>query len=194
MRQGVMSNAVVFIPEAAEQLAAIYRYIAAKGDTRFDTARLTNRELSGLSAASTTLPRSRHERTRPQRMNPSAQSSISDADAVATLDALRLLADRPELSQRQLSQALGLSLGKTHYVLHALLDRGLVKIENFRRNDNKLAYAYLLTPKGLKAKLQFTRSFLARKEAEFELLQSTIARLRQEVQHAHASASSDSTP
>ena len=127
-------------------------------------------------------------------MNPSAQSSISDADAVATLDALRLLADRPELSQRQLSQALGLSLGKTHYVLHALLDRGLVKIENFRRNDKKLAYAYLLTPKGLKAKLQFTRAFLARKEAEFELLQSTIARLRQEVHGAHAPSSSDAAP
>ena len=114
-------------------------------------------------------------------MIPSAQSSISDADAVATLDALRLLAVRPELSQRQLSQALGLSLGKTHYVLHALLDRGLVKIENFRRNDKKLAYAYLLTPKGLKAKLQFTRAFLARKEAEFELLQYTIAALRAEL-------------
>ena len=107
-----------------------------------------------------------------------------DTDAAAQLDTLRLLAAQPELSQRQLSQALGLSLGKTHYVLHALLDRGLVKIENFRRNDNKLAYAYLLTPKGMKEKLRMTRSFLARKEAEFELLQSTIARLRHEVGQA----------
>ncbi|WP_280154598.1 MarR family EPS-associated transcriptional regulator [Piscinibacter sp. XHJ-5] len=106
----------------------------------------------------------------------------SAADAAATLEALRLLAARPELSQRQLSQELGLSLGKTHYVLHALLDRGLVKIQNFRRNDNKMAYAYLLTPKGLKAKLQLTRAFLARKEAEFELLRTTIAQLKQEVQ------------
>ena len=106
----------------------------------------------------------------------------SPADAAATLEALRLLEQRPELSQRQLSQELGLSLGKTHYVLHALLDRGLVKIRNFRRNDNKMAYAYLLTRKGLKAKLQLTRAFLARTEAEFELLQATIAQLRQEVQ------------
>jgi EPS-associated MarR family transcriptional regulator len=108
--------------------------------------------------------------------------SPTDADTAASLQALRLLAEQPELSQRQLSQALGLSLGKTHYVLHALLDRGLVKIENFKRNDNKVAYAYLLTPKGLKEKIRLTRSFLARKEAEFELLRSTIAQLRQEVQ------------
>jgi EPS-associated MarR family transcriptional regulator len=108
--------------------------------------------------------------------------SASDVDAAAALEALRLLEARPELSQRELSRALGLSLGKTHYVLHALLGKGLLKIENFRRNDNKLAYAYLLTPKGMKEKLRLTRSFLARKEAEFELLSATIARLRQEVQ------------
>jgi EPS-associated MarR family transcriptional regulator len=106
----------------------------------------------------------------------------ADPNAAATLEALRLLAAQPELSQRKLSQALGLSLGKTHYVLHALLDKGLVKIKNFRRNDNKLAYAYLLTPKGLREKVKLTRRFLARKEAEFELLQRTIAQLRQEVQ------------
>ena len=107
----------------------------------------------------------------------------TDADTAATLQALRLLAAQPELSQRELSRALGLSLGKTHYVLHALLDKGLVKIQNFRRNNNKLAYAYLLTPKGLKAKIQLTRAFLARKEAEFELLRASIADLRREVQH-----------
>jgi EPS-associated MarR family transcriptional regulator len=115
-------------------------------------------------------------------MNSSSQSSISDADAAASLEALRLLAEQPELSQRQLSRALGLSLGKTHYILHALLDKGLVKIQNFKRSDRKMAYAYLLTPKGISTKLQLTRSFLARKEAEFELLRATIARLRREVQ------------
>lgn len=114
---------------------------------------------------------------------------MSEPDARAMLETLRLLAARPELSQRQLSEALGLSLGKTHYVLHALLDKGLLKIENFRRNDNKLAYAYLLTPKGLKEKVHMTRSFLARKEAEFELLQATIKRLRQEVSHVDEAAS-----
>ncbi len=121
-------------------------------------------------------------------MKATAPASIPEADAAASLQALRLLADRPDLSQRQLSQALGLSLGKTHYVLHALLDKGLVKIHNFRRSDRKLAYAYLLTAKGLTTKVQLTRSFLARKEAEFESLRATIAALRRE---AHADAASD---
>lgn len=112
---------------------------------------------------------------------PPPELSTEDADNARALEALRLLAVRPELSQRELSRALGLSLGKTHYVLHALLDKGLVKIRNFRRNDNKLAYAYLLTPKGVRAKLRLTRSFLARKEAEFEYLRTMIDSLRHEV-------------
>lgn len=120
-------------------------------------------------------------------MTPSEPPPISDTDTAA-LSALRLLASQPALSQRQLSRELGLSLGKTHYILHALLDKGLVKIQNFKRSDKKMAYAYLLTPKGLSTKLQLTRSFLARKEIEFELLRTTIARLRQEV---HPSAPSD---
>ena len=106
----------------------------------------------------------------------------SDEDAAFSLEALRLLAEQPDMSQRALSRAMGLSLGKTNYVLHALLDKGLLKIQNFRRNDNKLAYAYLLTPKGVSEKIRLTRSFLVRKEAEFELLRSTIDRLRMEAQ------------
>lgn len=113
--------------------------------------------------------------TRPQL------SSSSDAETATTLNTLRLLQTQPELSQRQLSKELGLSLGKTHYVLHALLDKGLVKIQNFKRSDNKLAYAYLLTPKGVQEKLRLTQAFLVRKEAEFDALKATIARLRAEV-------------
>jgi len=122
-----------------------------------------------------------------------APPSSTDADATAALEALRFLAASPAHSQRQLSHALGLSLGKTHYVLHALLDKGLVKIQNFRRNDNKLVYAYLLTPKGIKEKVRMTRRFLARKEAEFELLQTTIARLRQEVSQGQDSSEAVAT-
>lgn len=99
----------------------------------------------------------------------------------AQLALLRLLTERPDLSQRELSAALNLSLGKTHYVLHALLDQGLVKARNFRRNNNKLAYSYLLTPAGMREKMQMTRRFLAHKEAEFEQLRSAIAALRAEV-------------
>jgi len=106
----------------------------------------------------------------------------SQPDVAATLSVLRLLEAQPQLSQRELSRALGLSLGKTHYLVRALLNKGLLKIENFRRSDNKLAYAYLLTPKGLSEKLKLTRSFLARKEDEFEQLKATIAALRKEVE------------
>jgi EPS-associated MarR family transcriptional regulator len=111
--------------------------------------------------------------------NPVA-TDLHDPDATR-LAVLRLLEADPSLTQRGLSQALGLSLGKTHYVLHALLDKGLLKIENFRRSDNKLAYVYLLTPKGLREKMAMTRTFLVRKEAEFEHLRTTIVALRQEV-------------
>lgn len=110
-----------------------------------------------------------------------------DADA-ARLAVLRLLAQQPELSQRELSQALGLSLGKTHYVLHALLDKGLVKARNFRRSDRKLAYAYVLTPNGLREKMSLTRSFLQRKEAEFEDLKRSIATLKSELDQSDRSA------
>lgn len=114
---------------------------------------------------------------------PDALSALAtDCDAeTPRLALLRLLERQPTLSQRDLSAALGLSLGKTHYVLHALLDKGLVKARNFRRSDRKLAYAYLLTPAGLREKLRLTRAFLQRKESEFRSLQETIAILRNEI-------------
>lgn len=115
-------------------------------------------------------------------MSPSTKANTDSA----TLDVLRLLASRPELSQRELARELGISLGKSHYLVHALLNRGLVKIQNFKRSNNKLAYAYFLTPQGFGEKLRLTRAFLARKEAEFEALQITIAELEQEVQQADA--------
>jgi EPS-associated MarR family transcriptional regulator len=115
-----------------------------------------------------------------ERTSDPAAPAHGDAEG-ARLAVLRLLEQRPDLSQRELSEALGLSLGKTHYVLHALLDKGQVKAANFRRSDNKLAYAYVLTPSGLREKIRLTRSFLSRKEAEFEELQRTIATLKKEL-------------
>jgi EPS-associated MarR family transcriptional regulator len=95
---------------------------------------------------------------------------------------LRLIEERPEISQRELAGELGVSLGKTHYLLKALLDKGLVKMANFRRHDSKLAYMYKLTPSGIAAKLSLTREFLDHKEAEYLALHSEIAQLRQELQ------------
>lgn len=94
---------------------------------------------------------------------------------------LRLIEHQPEISQRDLAQAMGVSLGKTHYLLKALLEKGLVKADNFRRSDNKLAYAYLLTPSGIAAKLELTRAFLRLKEQEYEAAKNEIVRLRQEL-------------
>lgn len=99
---------------------------------------------------------------------------------------LRQLTEHPELSQREIAQRLGLSLGKTNYCLRALIDKGWVKVNNFRTSNNKLAYAYVLTPSGLRAKIQATSAFLRRKQDEYVQLEREIAELREEVERAHA--------
>ena len=110
-------------------------------------------------------------------------SSPADADASspAHLELLRLLEQHPEYSQRQLSVALGVSLGKTHYLLKALLGKGWVKVQNFRRSDRKLGYLYVLTPQGVRQRLQLTQSFVERKEREYEMLKTQIVSLREEL-------------
>ena len=95
--------------------------------------------------------------------------------------ALKLLEQNPKMSQRELSAELGVSLGKTHYVVKALIDMGWVKLDNFRRSDNKLGYAYLLTPKGITGKAAITVRFLARKQAEYARLREEIEQLKAEV-------------
>ncbi|MBX3606812.1 MAG: MarR family EPS-associated transcriptional regulator [Piscinibacter sp.] len=120
-----------------------------------------------------------------ERIVRTASSSIAHGDTDgAQLAVLRLLEKRPDMSQRELSQALGVSLGRAHYVLRALVDKGLVKTQNFRRSNNKLAYAYILTPRGLREKFRLARLFLARKEFEFEELRRAIAALRGEISAA----------
>lgn len=94
---------------------------------------------------------------------------------------LRQIADERSASQRVLADRLGVSVGKINYCLRAIVDKGWVKVNNFRRADNKWTYSYLLTPSGVAAKMRLTRAFLERKEREFEQLQVEIERLRQEV-------------
>lgn len=94
---------------------------------------------------------------------------------------MRAVAGSPPASQRELAATLGISVGKTNYLLRALLERGLVKVENFSRSDHKLGYLYLLTPSGALEKARLTRAFLARKEVEYEALQGQISALRAEV-------------
>ena len=97
------------------------------------------------------------------------------------LELLRQLEVEPQVNQRGLADRLGLSLGKANYCLRALVRKGLVKIHNFRRSDNKLAYAYVLTPKGVQEKARLTLAFLALKQEEYERLQAEITRLKVEV-------------
>lgn len=94
---------------------------------------------------------------------------------------LRLLEARPDLSQRDLARELGTSLGKINYCLNALIDKGLVKVRNFRNSRNKLGYAYLLTPRGIDRKAKITVQFLNRKIAEYEALKIEIEQLQREI-------------
>ncbi|MEO9599253.1 MarR family EPS-associated transcriptional regulator [Parasphingorhabdus sp.] len=94
---------------------------------------------------------------------------------------LRLLQEDPELSQRELAEALGISLGAVHYLLRALIDMGFVKLGNFTAAKDKRRYVYILTPRGATEKAAITRRFLARKLSEYEALKQEIAELRNSV-------------
>ncbi|MCB5187704.1 MarR family EPS-associated transcriptional regulator [Methylobacillus caricis] len=91
---------------------------------------------------------------------------------------LKLVQEKPEISQRELAKVLGISLGKTNFCLKALVDVGLLKVSNFRNSQNKLAYMYLLTPKGIEEKTGITMRFLKYKMQEYENLQAEIEELR----------------
>jgi EPS-associated MarR family transcriptional regulator len=94
---------------------------------------------------------------------------------------LRVLNDRPGLSQREIAQELGVSLGAVNYCLRALVEKGQIKVQNFRASDNKLRYAYILTPRGMAQKAQLTGAFLKRKIAEYEALKAEIEAVKSEM-------------
>ena len=94
---------------------------------------------------------------------------------------LRLLQGEPMLTQRELADKVGVSVGQINYCLRALVDKGCVKIQNFRKSDNKLAYAYLLTPSGAAEKAEIAVRFLQRKMVEYEQIKCEIATLQSEL-------------
>jgi EPS-associated MarR family transcriptional regulator len=94
---------------------------------------------------------------------------------------MRILQDSPDITQRELAEKLGISVGGLNYCLKALVEKGWVKIQNFRNNKNKLGYAYLLTPTGIVKKSSLTNIFLHRKMQEYEDLKQEIKHMRQEV-------------
>ena len=100
----------------------------------------------------------------------------------STLHVLRLLDERPQLTQREMARELGVSLGKANYCLRALMSEGLVQVQNFHNSTTRRGYAYFLTPEGVAAKAHLTRHFLARKRAEYDALRLEIERLQRETE------------
>ena len=104
---------------------------------------------------------------------------------------LRLLQERPELSQRQVAEALGVSLGAVNYCLNALVERGFVKMRRFTNSQNKLRYAYVLTPAGLAQQAALVSEFLQRKKAEFEIIKAEIEAMQAELGQLESNESPD---
>ena len=98
------------------------------------------------------------------------------------LKILKNIQINPEVSQRELAQELGVSVGKVNYCIRALIDKGFVKAGNFKRNTDKLSYLYILTPKGIEERASLTASFLKRKISEHEIITQEIAQLKRDTQ------------
>jgi len=94
---------------------------------------------------------------------------------------LRLLEKKPNRTQRKIAQELGLSLGKLNYCIKALKKKGLIKIKNFKKNNNKLYYLYLLTPKGIKTKAKMTLNYLVKKSKEYEDLKKELGEINKKL-------------
>ena len=94
---------------------------------------------------------------------------------------LKKFQDNPYLTQRELSKELGVSLGKTNYIINALIDKGWIKLKNFKRSDKKLGYSYLLTTQGIAEKAMLAQKFLKKKSDEYNKLKEEIENLRNEL-------------
>jgi len=98
---------------------------------------------------------------------------------------LKLLEKNPTASQREIARELGVSLGRVNYCLQALIEKGLIKVNNFRQNESKRAYLYYLTPKGVQEKTKVTVRFLKAKLDEYESLKREVAQLQREAGNPH---------
>jgi EPS-associated MarR family transcriptional regulator len=107
-------------------------------------------------------------------------SRREEQQAEIRLRVMRLISQNPAMSTRQVADEVGISNGSAYYVLTALVEKGFVKLENFKKNLRKGQYAYLLTPKGIREKSLLTHSFIERKREEFEVLKAEIKALEEE--------------
>ena len=95
------------------------------------------------------------------------------------LDVLRKINKDPEASQRDLSKNLGISLGKLNYIITALKQKGLIKIQNFKKNKNKINYIYIITPQGFSEKAKLTINFMKRKMQEYDELKIELEKMKE---------------
>ena len=114
-------------------------------------------------------------------------SRREENQAEVRLKVMRLISNDPEMSTRQLADKVGISNGSAYYVLHALVEKGFVKLGNFKNNPRKGQYAHLLTPKGIREKSLLTHSFIDRKHQEFKDLEAEIYALEDEAGLANES-------
>jgi len=112
-----------------------------------------------------------------QLMNYNVQIMNNNKFKKDYFDVLRKIQNNPSTSQRAMASELGFSLGKLNYCLKALQSKGLVKINNFKKNPNKISYLYILTPKGIAAKTELTIMFMKRKMAEYDELKKEISKM-----------------
>ncbi|MEI8173304.1 MAG: MarR family EPS-associated transcriptional regulator [Deltaproteobacteria bacterium] len=113
--------------------------------------------------------------------------SIPNKTSLESEEVLKLLREieqTSETTQRELSSRLGISLGKINFLLNALIDKGHIKVDNFKKSNNKSAYLYYLTPRGIEEKARITSRFLRRKLIEYDELEHEIRRLKHEVSEA----------
>ena len=100
---------------------------------------------------------------------------------------MRLISEMPQLSTRQIAKAVRISNGSAYYVLTALVEKGLVKLENFKNNPKKTQYVYLLTPKGIREKSILTHIIIEHKRREYKNLKDEIESLEKEAGYIHSS-------
>ncbi len=101
-------------------------------------------------------------------------NDTNNTNDLENLNILRKIKSKPNATQRELAQELGISLGKLNYCLNALIGKGLVKIKNFKKNPKKISYVYILTPRGIMKKTKLTINFMKRKMQEYEELKSEV--------------------
>ena len=111
---------------------------------------------------------------------PKMDNSVKIFDSEKTLHVLQEIERNPKITQRGLAQKLEISLGKINFLINALIDKGIIEMKNFKNSKNKLAYMYLLTPQGIKIKIQLTHKFFLWKTQEYEKLKQEIEFLKKE--------------